>query len=186
MNTDKPDFIDDQKILEAFQNNNELGLKYLYDKYLHVIYGVCLKYLKSRPDAQDATSELLEKFINITIPADVRNLKTWLFVVTKNHCLMQLRKKKSDTSQLIPEEIMDFTEEMHPIDKALLKEEEISALMQCVETLKDEQKQCIDLFYLKKKCYQEIAEKTGHAIKKVKSYIQNGKRNLKICLESKA
>lgn len=179
-----PDIIEDDVILRAFQDGDQMGLKYLYDKYLHVIYGVCLRYFKNKPEAQDATSELFEKFLEITIPSDVQNLKTWLFVVTKNHCLMRLRKKRTETTQLIPEEIMDFTEELHPIDKALQKEQEIDALMRCIEALKDEQKQCIDMFYLKKQCYQDIVDQTGYVLKKVKSYIQNGKRNLKICLES--
>lgn len=184
MSINKSDSIDDNIILKAFQEGDEMGLKYLYNKYLHVIFGICLKYFKNKSDAQDATSELLEKFMEINIPPDVRNLKTWLYVVTKNHCLMQLRKKKVLNAELIPEEIMDFTDDLHPIDKAMQKEAEFEALSKCIEALKDEQKQCIDMFYLKKKCYQQIADQTGHAVKKVKSYIQNGKRNLKICLES--
>jgi len=184
MNDENPKVIEDQIILQAFQAGDKMGLTYLYDKYLHVIYGVCLKYLKNKADAQDATSELFEKFTHISIPMDVKNLKSWLFVVTKNHCLMLLRKQKGVNLQLIPEEIMDFSEEMHPLDKALQKEQEITSLLKCIETLKKEQKHCINMFYLKKLCYQEVSEKTGFEIKKVKSYIQNGKRNLKICLES--
>ena len=159
-------------------------MQHLYHKYLHVIYGVCLKYLKNKPDAQDATAELFEKFHELTIPEDIKNLKTWLFVVTKNHCLMQLRKQKREYPQLISDEIMDSTEDVHPIDKALQKEQEMNVLMACIEALKNEQKTCIDLFYLKKRCYQEVSETTGFEIKKVKSYIQNGKRNLKICIEA--
>jgi RNA polymerase sigma-70 factor (ECF subfamily) len=56
-------------------------------------------------------------------------------------------------------------------------------LEKCIETLGDEQKQCVKLFYLQEKCYKEITESTGFDMNKVKSYIQNGKRNLKICME---
>ena len=78
---------------------------------------------------------------------------------------------------------MESDYELHPIDRAMQKERELAILMNCIDALKDEQKACIDLFYLKKHCYQEVAEQTGFEIKKVKSYIQNGKRNLKICIE---
>jgi RNA polymerase sigma-70 factor (ECF subfamily) len=41
------------------------------------------------------------------------------------------------------------------------------------------------LFYLEQKCYKDIADLTGYDLNKVKSAIQNGKRNLKICMERK-
>ena len=145
--------IADEQILAAFKKGDPIAIKHLYDKYLHVIYGVCLKYLKHRADAQDATAELFEKFHTLTIPEDINNLKTWLFVVTKNHCLMQLRKTKREFPQMISDALMESGDEVHPIDKALQKEREMDVLMQCIEALKSEQKACIDLFYLKKQCY---------------------------------
>ena len=54
-----------------------------------------------------------------------------------------------------------------------------------LEELNPEQKQCLILFYLEKKSYQEISENTGFSLMQVKSYIQNGKRNLKILLDKK-
>lgn len=183
MSVDSPQNIADETILATFRKGDRIAIHHLYQKYLHVIYGVCLKYLQNREDAQDATSTLFEKFHTLKIPEDINNLKTWLYVVTKNHCLMQLRKTKREFSQAIPEDVMESDYELHPIDRAMQKERELAILMNCIDALKDEQKACIDLFYLKKHCYQEVAEQTGFEIKKVKSYIQNGKRNLKICIE---
>jgi len=176
--------IDDRVILEAFQKEDKRALEYLYDKYLHVIYGVCLKYLKDRVEAQDATGDILEKFMDIKIPPDIHQLKAWIYVVTKNHCLMSLRKKKGITLPLSPNIDMEFDQELHPIDKELKKQAEIDVLNACIEALKNEQKNCVKMFYIQKLCYQDIVEQTGYQIKKVKSYIQNGKRNLKICIES--
>jgi RNA polymerase sigma factor (sigma-70 family) len=62
-------------------------------------------------------------------------------------------------------------------------DQDMETLKKCIDQLKDEQKECIKLFYLEEKCYQEIAESTSYELKKVKSYIQNGKRNLRICMD---
>ncbi len=185
MGDQSPEEISDQQILQAFQSEDKKALQYLYHKYLHVIYGVCLKYLHSKEEAQDATSDLFEKFNDINIPEGINNLKSWIYVVSKNHCLMQLRKKKEKTISLSPHIVMEYEVEMHPIDKELKAQAEIDILLLCIKALKNEQKSCVELFYLSKFCYQDIVDKTGFELKKVKSYIQNGKRNLKICIESK-
>ena len=65
------------------------------------------------------------------------------------------------------------------------KEENFDQLERCMEALPDEQKRCIDLFFRQDKCYNEIVAITGYEWNKIRSYIQNGKRNLKICMEEK-
>jgi len=131
--------------------------------------------------------QIFEKLITDLPGQEVRNFKSWLFVLTKNHCLMRIRSQKSADSRMegykIEREFMESEPEMHPIDKEDQSAED--ALKDCIEQLKSEQKQCIELFYYQKLCYQEIAENLDLSEKKVKSYLQNGKRNLKICLERK-
>lgn len=171
----------DQELLAAFHKSGDTEiLGTIYNKYLHLAYGVCMKYLKDRDNAQDMVMEIFEKMIQKPPPPDINNFKTWLYVVVKNHCLMKLRKKDPKIISINQEDqFMEIPDEVHPIDK----EDQISGLETCIEQLKREQKDCIELFYLQKKCYQEITDSTGFDLKKVKSYIQNGKRNLKICLE---
>ena len=176
----------DEELLQLFDRNGSLDtLGVLYSRYMHLVYGVSLKYLGNREDAKDVVMQIFEKLI-IDLPGqEVRNFKSWLYVLTKNHCLMQIRSNKSAGGKMegykIEQEFMESEQEMHPIDKEDHSVEE--ALKQCIEQLKIEQKQCIELFYYQKLCYQEIAEKLKMSEKKVKSYLQNGKRNLKICLE---
>ncbi len=171
----------DLELIEAYyKEETDSYLGEFFNRYTHLVYGVCLKYLKQREDAQDAVMEIFEKLLQKPPTADIQNLKTWLYVVAKNHCLMKLRKKDPKVISIDSEHsFMEIANEVHPIDK----EEQIDGLDSCIKQLKDEQKECIQLFYLKKKCYQEIVTSTGFDLKKVKSYIQNGKRNLKICLE---
>jgi len=178
----------DEELLEKYINSGNLDvLGELYARYMHLVYGVSLKYFKDRDDAQDAVMFIFEKLIDDLPRHEVRNFKSWLYVLTKNHCLMEIRTRKSANQRLeglkIEQEFMESLDEMHPIDR----EDEIieEALKKCIEKLKSEQKQCIELFYYQKLCYQEIAEKLRLDEKKVKSFLQNGKRNLKICLEGK-
>ncbi len=176
----------DEELLQLFDRNGSLDtLGVLYSRYMHLVYGVSLKYLGNREDARDVVMQIFEKLI-IDLPGqEVRNFKSWLYVLTKNYCLMQIRSKKSAGGRMegykIEREFMESEQEVHPIDKEDHSVEE--ALKNCIEQLKIEQKQCIKLFYYEKLCYQEIADKLKMNEKKVKSFLQNGKRNLKICLE---
>jgi RNA polymerase sigma-70 factor, ECF subfamily len=180
--------ITDEELLRQFNRNGSLEtLGALYSRYMHLVYGVSLKYLESREDARDAVMQIFEKLISDLPGQEIRNFKSWLYVLTKNFCLMQIRSQKSADGRLegykFEQEFMESGSEMHPMDR-----EDPSAeadLQRCMEKLKKEQKQCIELFYYQNRCYQEIAEQLGIDEKKVKSFLQNGKRNLKICLEGK-
>ena len=186
--SDKKSRISDAALIEQFTSSGDLEyLGQLYQRYMHLVYGVCLKYLKDREASQDATMQIFEKLI-VEIPKrEIGNFKPWLYVITKNHCLMQLRSEKARQAgkeKMIDNEII-FMESGHEmnLNNEMVIERDLDALKKCIEQLKDEQKECVKLFYLEEKCYQEIAESTSYELKKVKSYIQNGKRNLKICME---
>lgn len=180
-----PDRTDEELLLQFDRSGSLDTLGELYSRYMHLVYGVSLKYLGSREDARDAVMQIFEKLITDLPGQEVRNFKSWLYVLTKNFCLMQIRSQKSADGRMegykIELEFMESGQEMHPIDREDHSVEK--ALKECIEQLKSEQKQCIELFYYQKLCYQEIAESLGLTEKKVKSYLQNGKRNLKICLE---
>lgn len=160
----------------------------LYSEYMHLVYGVCLKYLKNRDDSSDAVIHIFEKLI-VEIPRQkIENFKTWLYVVTKNYCLMQLRSQKvseKKAQEWLKNSIifMENNTDLHPIDED--RSETDKALEDCIEKLKDEQKECINQFYYQNRCYNEIAANLHLDEKKVKSHLQNAKRNLKLCLEEK-
>jgi len=129
--------------------------------------------------------QIFEKLITDLPGQEIRTFKSWLYVLTKNHCLMEIRSRKSRDNKAddlkIEMKFMESGDEVHPIDEDGFSMED--ALKACIEKLKEEQKQCIRLFYYEKLCYREISAKLALEEKKVKSLLQNGKRNLKICLE---
>ena len=177
----------DSSLISKYQESNDLAvLGELYQRYMHLVYGVSLKYFKNNEDAQDAVMQIFELLIEKLRKHEVQNFKSWLHVLTKNYCLMALRRRKSGIMEELDfsVSIMENVEVKHHDNETDL-EENIVKLEECISKLKDEQRRCVELFYLEKKCYYEIVELTKFDLKKVKSYIQNGKRNLKICIESR-
>lgn len=181
--------ITDEELINAFSTSGDLEiLGELYSGYMHLVYGVCLKYIKNRDEAMDAVMQIFEKLIAEIPKQKIENFRSWLHVVTKNYCLMQLRSKKVLDEKynewvIDPENFMESEDDLHPIDKDEPDMEK--ALADCIERLKEEQKECIKQFYYEDRCYNEIAQNLGLDEKKVKSHLQNGKRNLKLCLEAK-
>lgn len=177
----------DEELIQRFRNEDDMEvLGVLYNRYLHLVFGVCLKYLKNREDSQDAVMQIFEVLIKEVPKHEIRTFKSWLYGVTRNFCLMQLRSASSKkTKQLVTfeESFMENAQEMHPLDEDL-SDNKSAALAKCLDTLKKEQKQSVELFYYSGQCYREIASELNIEEKKVKSFIQNGKRNLKLCLEA--
>ena len=178
----------DQELLKKYKQSQDLEiLGKLYERYIHLVYGVALKYLKNRDGAQDATMQIFEQLVDKVLKHEIENFKSWLHVLTRNHCLMYLRSRQHQNAAHavdIATVRMENEELLHHNDNEPLLEEQITLLEKCIQQLKEEQKQCVELFYLQQKSYKEIEEKTQLPLKKVKSHIQNGKRNLKICIES--
>lgn len=173
----------EKQLIADYQKSGSLEvLGELFEPYMPLIYGVCLKYLKEKEDSEDAVMLIFEQLIDKLKNHEVKNFKSWLYVLSRNHCLMELRKNKQLEMLTIDERFMENEYNFHHEDNTN-KELQLKLMEKCLETLVLEQKLSIDLFYLQKKCYQEVAEKTGFELNKVKSYIQNGKRNLKICME---
>jgi len=173
----------DSELLNQYKRKGDLSyLGELYTRYQSLVYGVCLKYLKDRDESKDAVMQLFEKLIQTLRTHEVDNFKSWLYVTSRNHCLMQIRSRKGKFTQEFSPEIMENQLLLHPEDEPEL-EGNLTKLEKCIETLINEQKQCIQLFFLQEKCYRDIAQFTGFDLNQVKSFIQNGKRNLKICME---
>lgn len=154
----------------------------LYQRYMELVYGVCLKYFKEPETAKDSVMLIFEELVLKLKKHEVDNFKGWLHQLAKNHCLMQLRTPRNLKTVEFKTELMQSEENVH-LNGVLGKEENFKKLEYCLGTLIDEQQAAIRLFYLEGKCYNEIVEITGQEWNQVRSFIQNGRRNLKICME---
>jgi RNA polymerase sigma factor (sigma-70 family) len=176
----------DKELVAAFKKSGEMNyLSVLYQRYMDLVFGVCLKYFKDAERSKDAVMEIFEELNTKLRQHEVENFKGWLHVLARNYCLMQLRSPRNVKTTEFSANFMQSEENTHLNGEALEKENNFIKLEQCLQTLPDEQKDTVRLFYLENKCYNEIAAITGYDWNKVRSYIQNGRRNLKLCMESK-
>ena len=187
MNNDRYSHLTEQQLLEHFyadHDNQWLGI--LLQRYTLLLLGVCMKYLKNEEEARDGVQQVFLKVITELHKYKVDYFKSWLYMVAKNHCLMKIREKQGKTTREIREQLVvqDPDEEDNKY-KHLEKERQLDLMSNSLNELNAEQKTCVTLFYLEKRSYQEIADRTGFSLMQVKSHIQNGKRNLKILIEKK-
>jgi RNA polymerase sigma-70 factor (ECF subfamily) len=191
VNADQYKDITDNELLEKFyrdKDNRWLGI--LLQRYTMLLFGVCMKYLKNEDDAKDSVQQVFLKIIAELHKYRVDYFKSWIYMIAKNHCLMRLRDRQGKTPVELKEQSMGLEEEAAGPDsyrgqQHIEKDRMLDLMSVALEELNKEQKLCVTLFYLDKKSYQEIADKTGYSMGQVKSYIQNGKRNLKLLMERK-
>lgn len=174
---------DEELLLRYCRQGDMEALGLVYQRYMEMVYGVCLKYLRNEAEAEDAVMAVFEELAAKAPKSDVREFRPWLYVLAKNHCLMALRKAGRHFMQSSDPVLMQSVELWHP-DTEGDEEERAARLQQCIEQLPAQQKRCIDLFYLQGKSYKDIADEDGEELGKVRSHIQNGRRNLKNCVES--
>jgi len=184
----KPKPTTDAEYLAAYQATGNLELLgELYERYMEMVFAVCFKYLRDEDESKDAVMQIFEELVVKLRSHSVDNFRSWLHSVARNHCLMHLRSNRLQTEGVdyFEDGSMENEPFEHQSDEPFELEQNLSKMTDCLETLSDEQKTSIRLFYLEEKCYKEITDLTGYDLNKVKSYIQNGKRNLKICIEKK-
>lgn len=158
----------------------------LYNRYIPLIYGLCLKYLQDEDRAQEAVMQLFEDLLVKVSNYEINVFKPWLYRVAKNHCLQILRKENKEISLDYTINIMESDDFLHLLCEEESTEEQLQALHLCLEKLPEEQRNSITRFFLEEMSYADISELTGFTLNHVKSYIQNGKRNLKICIKKQA
>lgn len=179
------DYSDNDLINKFLEEGDNALVGELYNRYGHLVLGLCIKYLKNKDEARDAVIQIFTGLIKDLKKHKVQYFKSWLYVYSKNFCLMELRKRQRELKKELELQenvhlLMDFSNPEHLKEK----ENQIGMMERALAELNQEQKVCIELFYLKNKSYNEIIELTGYSNNEVKSHIQNGKRNLKIKMEA--
>jgi RNA polymerase sigma factor (sigma-70 family) len=173
----------DGQLLTDYRQSGDLKyLGYLYSRYIELVYGVCLKYLSDSDAAKDATMQIFEELVDKAKKHTIDNFRGWLYTLAKNYCLMKLRSSKQKLVIPFDGSFMQSGVEEHP-EAGMEKENQLQLLEACIEKLKAEQQLVIRMFYLQEKCYNDIVSQTSLDWNQVRSLVQNGRRNLKICME---
>jgi len=185
-------YADAAEFVAAYRATGDLTiLGELYEQHMELVYAVCFNYLRDEDEAKDAVMNLFEQLVTDLRRHEVQQFGHWLHSVARNYCLMQLRKNQAhpkaalvnDTGAELDDEpalmLTGYDDESQEADL----EENLTFMEACLQTLPAEQQTCLTLFYLERKTYTEVADQTGYDLKQVKSYLQNGRRNLKICMQ---
>lgn len=182
-NTSANNEFDEHAMLVEYRSTGDLKiLGKLYERYMPLVFGLCLKYFKDEEKSKDAVMQIFEELVKKLKIHEVTNFKSWLYTLSRNHCLMIIRSSSKHEFVPIEDNFMENEAFVH-LDIDENRESKLHIMEKCIEKLPSEQKDTISLFYLEQKCYKEVSDITGYDLNKVKSYIQNGKRNLKICIE---
>lgn len=185
MKTSQYAHISDTELLDYYAaDGNQQWIGILLERYTLLLLGVCMKYLKDENEAKDCVQQIFLKVLTEVSKYKIDYFKSWLYMVAKNHCLMRLRNQQGKKVKEVTENVAVAHEE-DDRSELLQNETTYDLLEEAINDLSEEQRQCVILFYLKKNTYQQISDKTGYSLMQVKSYIQNGKRNLKLLLEKK-
>ena len=170
-------------MVQRYRNTGEQPyLAALYQRYAGQLFGVCVKYLTDSDAAQDACADIYEELVIKLRKYEVDTFSGWLHTLAKNHCLQKLRQSKKTTTYQIQEQFVQSEPAWH-LEDVILKETHLTQLQNCLDGLTADQKLAIELFYLQQKSYNEIETQTGIPWNTVRSFIQNGRRNLKNCME---
>lgn len=181
-NTKQADPVNDELLLKRFRETADLAvLGELFQAHASMVYYVCYRYLQDSELSKDAVMQIFEELIIKVNKQEINKFGSWLYVLSRNYCLMQLRSGKK-MQYVSFDDVVEFPSDLHQGDDDG-KEKVLTALELCIEKLPEKQQKSINLFFLKEKCYKEIVDFTGYSLNDVKSYIQNGKRNLKICMD---
>ena len=175
----------DEELLKRYCDSGELVyFVEAYKRYMPLVYGVALKYLKRPEDAQDAVMQLFEELVVKIKEVEIQSFKAWLYTCIRNNCLMEIRKRSKNLSVSLDDSFMEFCDDFH-LTVVSESENREESLRECVESLPEKQRISVKYFFFDELSYKEVEERTGFSLKMVKSFIQNGKWNLKLCLERK-
>ena len=174
--------VSDEALIDSFKETGDVSyFAELYRRFVPLVYGLCLNYLANKEEAHDAVMDIFEKLLVKLPQYEIDNFRTWLYSVAKNHCLQVLRKEKQTVLLKIEDAVMENEDFFTLLDKPR-SQEEMAALEHCMKTLPEVQQKSIHFFFIEEKSYADIVALTGFTLNNVKSYIQNGKRNLKSCI----
>lgn len=181
---DRHNHMTDADLLQQYKaDGDQQWIGILLERYTLLLLGVCMKYMKSEDEAKDCVQQIFLKVLTDVGKYKIDFFKSWLYMVAKNYCLMQLRDKGvKSAKELQDHQIADKETDRNEIQQ---NEQTYNLLEEAIEELNEEQRRCVILFYLQKNSYQQIVDKTGYNLSQVKSYIQNGKRNLKLLMDKK-
>lgn len=170
----------------ASPHRDREAFKQLYELTSPRLFSLVLGLLKQRSLAEETLQEAYLKIWNSanTYHQGKGKAITWMATVTRNKALDKLRslKARPQETETVYEGIEFTAPDLRP-DSLTTVDEGLKSLMDCLEELQAEQKECILLSYYQGYTHQELAEKMDKPLGTVKAWIRRGLEKIRVCLE---
>ncbi len=161
--------------LHAKQYREALSL--LLPRYRDKVFRLCFSMLRDRALAEDVTQEIFLKVWRALPGYGAQaSLSTWIYAISRNTCLSELRRRKPTVS-------IDQDEESYDSEVAALSapEQDDSATVsvsQVLDQLPERYRQAVTLFYMEDKSYEQTAQSLGLPLGTVKALLHRARKRL--------
>jgi RNA polymerase sigma factor (sigma-70 family) len=170
---------DEENILKGCREGKRIAQKQLYDKYVSLMLAICLRYSKSRDEAEDLLQEgFLKIFQNINTYRKQGSLEGWIKRIMINHALNQYKKNRKipfaeDVDSINENEILSVHEEIE-------KNEPVPAetLLAMIQSLPEGYRMVFNLYVFEGYSHREIAEAINFSENTSKTQLMKARRQL--------
>jgi len=172
--------VTDFQLIELCLAGQQDAFEELIIRYKNLVYSIILRMTKDGEEANDLAQDVfLKMYKNLASYSPEYKFSTWTMRITTNHIIDFHRKRKAETVPLDNAASMAITDSGDGPETALLRKEERQRIKRIIEELPIMYRIPIVLYHQKGMSYQEIADKIGEPISKVKNRIFRGRKMLK-------
>jgi len=170
----------DVELINACLNGQQEAFTELVNRYKNLVYSIILRKSNNSEEIDDLAQDVFLKiYKNLASYSPEFKFSTWVMRITSNHIIDFHRKRRAETVPLeAAAEVASEDKRSSPED-SLIQREESKRIDLILEELPAMYKIPIVMYHQKDMSYQEIADKLGEPLSKVKNRIFRGRKILK-------
>jgi RNA polymerase sigma-70 factor, ECF subfamily len=148
------------------------------------LFGICLRVLNNRTDAEDVLQEVFIKIWHNAGKYQVSGYSpiTWLVTIARNQSIDRLRARKPDTAELTEAE--DIADKSATPEQQVVLGGEVERLRVCLEKLSPGRAEAVKAAYMEGYSYQELADRLNQPLNTVRTWLRRSLMSLRECLSS--
>ena len=166
-------------------DGDRAALREIYDATQAKLFGICLRILGDRKEAEDALQDV---YLTLWRRADRFDPDraspiSWLATFARNRAVDRLRAGKVQRASVPVDEALEIADDAPRADALLEDAERTARIHHCLGTLEEPARGTIRTAFFEGRTYAELAEAAGEPLGTIKSRIRRGLAKLKACLE---
>mgnify|MGYP001152326366 FL=1 len=171
------------KLIVRTSMKDRTAFDLLYRQTSAKLFGVCLRVLNDRGEAEDALQEV---YVKIWTKADrfaVSDLSpiSWLVAIARNHSIDRIRARRRPAADI--ETVLDVADPTPGPEAAAVSGDEAGQIHRCLEELEDDRAGAVRGAYLKGESYAELAERYKVPLNTMRTWLRRSLMKLRECLE---